>query len=130
MNELVGERYVSVLCRRAAPSGVHVSAQESHDFWSPVRGSDARTARVRPDVVVRSGASDGPVRLVIDTKWKLPGGRPGIDDLKQMFVYNELLGAPRSVLLYPTTATSTDTRGRYASMLAGDRSATSVTPPG
>jgi len=51
---------------------------------------------------------------VLDTKWKVPAsGIPSDDDLKQMFVYNELLGAPRSVLLYPRTSTSRDVTGTY-----------------
>lgn len=43
-----------------------------------------------------------------------PKGLPSDDDLKQMFVYNELLGGPRSMLLYPETATSRPAAGPYA----------------
>ncbi|HEX3473513.1 MAG TPA: hypothetical protein VHT91_00655 [Kofleriaceae bacterium] len=43
-----------------------------------------------------------------------PGGIPSDDDLKQMLVYSELLGAPRSVLLYPRTSASQDVTGTYA----------------
>jgi 5-methylcytosine-specific restriction endonuclease McrBC regulatory subunit McrC len=40
--------------------------------------------------------------LVADTKWKvLRESSPADDDLKQMFVYNELFGAERSLLVYP-----------------------------
>jgi 5-methylcytosine-specific restriction enzyme subunit McrC len=77
-----------------------VATQESRRFWR-ARPLPART--VRPDLVVRDRASGAPV-LVVDTKWKLLGGSAGVpadDDLKQMFVYNELFGAPRSVLVYP-----------------------------
>jgi 5-methylcytosine-specific restriction enzyme subunit McrC len=43
----------------------------------------------------------GPL-LVADTKWKvLRDAAPADDDLKQMFVYSELFGAARSVLVYP-----------------------------
>lgn len=53
--------------------------------------------------------------LVIDTKWKVPpNGLPSDDDLQQMFVYNELLDGPRSILLYPETATSRSVTGPYA----------------
>ena len=40
--------------------------------------------------------------VIIDTKWKIiDDNRPGDDDLKQMFVYNLLWDAEKSVLLYP-----------------------------
>ena len=108
------ERYVAVLLRRAAPPGLEVLSQEIHTFWT-ARHHEAR--RVRPDIVVRarSPTDRGRVVLVLDTKWKVPlAGSPSDDDLKQMFVYNELLGAPRSVLLYPRTSTSADVAGIYA----------------
>jgi 5-methylcytosine-specific restriction endonuclease McrBC regulatory subunit McrC len=69
---------------------------------------------VKPDVVVRTAATDA-VLLAIDTKWKVPSsGPPTDDDLKQMFVYNELLAAPHSVLLYPKTAESFTATGAHA----------------
>jgi 5-methylcytosine-specific restriction enzyme subunit McrC len=108
------ERYIVTLLRRAAPAGIHVHAQESHDFWTPL---DHDVRRVRPDIVVRAEGAGGTGRalLVIDTKWKLPPkGLPSDDDLKQMFVYNELLGGPRSMLLYPETSTSFAAAGIYA----------------
>jgi hypothetical protein len=43
-----------------------------------------------------------------------PKGLPSNDDLKQMFVYNELLGGSRSMLLYPETSTSFAAAGIYA----------------
>jgi 5-methylcytosine-specific restriction enzyme subunit McrC len=104
------ERYIAVLLRRAAPPGLRVSAQERHLFWTP-DGLGAR--RVRPDIVVRH--PDGTPLLVIDTKWKVPSsGLPSDDDLKQMFVYNELLIGARSVLLYPRTTKSFNARGAFA----------------
>jgi 5-methylcytosine-specific restriction endonuclease McrBC regulatory subunit McrC len=73
--------------------------------------------RVRPDIVVRSLGPHGAghTLLVIDTKWKVPlNGLPSDDDLKQMFVYNELLAGSRSMLLYPATSRSFPTRGAFA----------------
>lgn len=107
------ERYVAALLRRATPPGLEVHAQERHAFWTPRQHG---TRRVRPDIVVRarSPGDGGKAVLVIDTKWKVPqAGIPSDDDLEQMFVYNELLGAARSVLLYPRTSTSQDTTGIY-----------------
>lgn len=44
------------------------------------------------------------MRLIGDTKWKLPeGGDPSPDDLRQMFAYNIRFVSERSVLLYPGT---------------------------
>jgi 5-methylcytosine-specific restriction enzyme subunit McrC len=107
---ILWERYVASLFRRAAGRRFEVSTQESTSLWK-----EPGTARriVRPDIVVRS--ADGEVLLVADTKWKVvPDGAPSDDDLKQMFVYNELLGAPRAVLLYPGTGTVTGRAGSFA----------------
>jgi 5-methylcytosine-specific restriction enzyme subunit McrC len=104
------ERYIARMLQRAAPPALRIHAQERHVFWTPRQHA---VRRVRPDVVVRN--QDGSVLLVIDTKWKVPPkGLPSDDDLKQMFVYNELLGAPRSMLLYPATSSSFEAFGSYA----------------
>ncbi len=104
------ERYIAVLFRRAAPAGVLVQTQERHRFWLP-HGHAAR--RVRPDIVVRTTA--GGVILVIDTKWKVPStGLPSDSDLQQMFVYNELLEAGHSILLYPRASSLADSGGPFA----------------
>ena len=110
---LLWERYVAALFRRAARGALVVSSQEQRTFWRP---SGRAASKVRPDIVVRerAGGEPGRVLVVVDTKWKVPGsGRPSDDDLKQMFVYNELLGAPRSVLLYPATQESLSLRASY-----------------
>jgi 5-methylcytosine-specific restriction endonuclease McrBC regulatory subunit McrC len=66
--------------------------------------------KVKPDILVQDDAGD--TVLVIDTKWKVSAS-PHDDDLKQMFVYNELLEGPRSILLCPRTASSKDVRGTF-----------------
>jgi 5-methylcytosine-specific restriction enzyme subunit McrC len=73
--------------------------------------------RVRPDIVVRAEAKEGKGKtlLVVDTKWKVASnGMPSDDDLKQMFVYNEVLAGTRSMLLYPATQKSFPASGSYA----------------
>lgn len=108
---LLWERYIAAIFRRAANRDLLISTQESCGFWKP-QGQPGR--RVRPDVVVRSRSS-GEVLLVADTKWKVPpDGVPGDDDLKQMFVYNELFAAPRAVLVYPGVGSSAPCGGSYA----------------
>lgn len=100
------ERYVAALFCRAAVDR-SVSTQERRAFW---RGGEHRRG-VRPDIVVRAGGS---VVLIADTKWKAVGSGPPADsDLQQMFVYNELLGAARSVLVYPGVGSATGARGAY-----------------
>lgn len=108
------ERYVATLLRRGAPWNLQIHAQERHVFWTPQHHA---VRRVKPDIVVRAEAPDGPGRalLVIDTKWKVPSkGLPSDDDLKQMFVYNELLDSAHSMLLYPATTSSFPATGTYA----------------
>ncbi len=111
------ERYVVALFRRAARDGLEVSTQERHPFW---RGGVHRRG-VRPDIVVRARAGKE-VLLIADTKWKVIGdGPPGDDDLQQMFVYNELLGGGRAVLIYPGAggASGGSARGDYVGRTHG-----------
>jgi len=105
---LLWERYVAALFRRCRAPGLEVSTQESRAFWKPA-GASVRT--VRPDIVVRHGKQ---VQLIADTKWKLlDQAAPSDADLQQMFAYNELFGAPRAVLVYPTSG-GVARRGEYA----------------
>jgi 5-methylcytosine-specific restriction enzyme subunit McrC len=106
------ERYIAVLFRRACPAGLEVSTQESRRFW---KTPEVPAKTVRPDVVVRRPGRPGAV-LVADTKWKvLDGPTPADSDLQQMFVYNELFASPRAVLLYPRSPDGAVGRpGRYA----------------
>lgn len=113
------ERYIAVLVRRAVPETAIASTQERCLFWKP---ADHRARTIRPDIVIRERTDHGPGKtlLVIDTKWKVPPkGLPSDDDLKQMFVYNELLGASRSMLLYPATGKSFPVSGTYSTKQHG-----------
>jgi 5-methylcytosine-specific restriction enzyme subunit McrC len=108
------ERYIAALARRAAPAGMTVHTQERHDFW--IR-DDREVRRVRPDIVVRrsGGTRSGTTLLALDTKWKVATTRaPADEDLKQMFVYNEVLRGGRAVLLYPLTTSLSALRGRFS----------------
>lgn len=111
------ELYVGAMFRRAARTlPLEVRTQERLPFW---RGGGHHRG-VRPDIVVRS-TNDRAALLVADTKWKmLRGGAPADADLKQMFVYNELLGAPRAALLYPGGGRHADDgRGEYVGRAHG-----------
>ena len=86
MNQL-WERYVFATLRSSAGPEWHVSRQDRLTFWKP---TDCNARIVRPDIVIRE-AKTKKVRLIADTKWKVvTNGHPSDDDLKQMFVYNEL----------------------------------------
>lgn len=102
------ERYVTWLFRRACPAGSTVAPQGSTPFWRPL-GQAAR--QVRPDLLVRDRAGRGV--LVADAKWKVPSGGPSIDDLKQMFVYNELFKVDHAVLVYPSRTGASAQSGCY-----------------
>ena len=102
------ERYVAALFRKAAQGKLEVVTQGSAALW---REAGAGSRSVRPDLVVRSGKA---TLLIVDTKWKVaPDGVPGDADLHQMFVYNEIFRAPRAVLLYPSTGVATGRRGHF-----------------
>jgi 5-methylcytosine-specific restriction enzyme subunit McrC len=92
------ERYVGVLFQRACRANVRAVLQKAGTFLVQ---HDRRHRTIRPDIVLMD-ASRGTAIAVLDTKWKLaePGG-PDDDHLKQMFVYNEIFGAPRAILLHP-----------------------------
>ncbi|MCA9628850.1 MAG: hypothetical protein KC766_14325, partial [Myxococcales bacterium] len=94
MNQL-WEAYIATLLRRVAPPDVRVETQHVCKFW---RGHVTRT--VRPDLVIWRGDA---VQWIGDTKWRVPDHTgPKDNELKQMFVYNELLKAARSLLIYPS----------------------------
>ena len=104
------ERYVATLLRRVAPDGVRVVAQDARRFWKR-HGHRAKT--VKPDIVVVD-ERDGGARVVLDTKWKVPrNGQPSDNDLKQMFVYNELYDCDRSLLVYPAAPDRIDADGTF-----------------
>ncbi len=106
---LLWERYVAALFRRAAGASLEVSTQERHLLWT----GETHRRGIRPDIVVRSRATNK-VLLIADTKWKVLREGPPLDsDLQQMFVYNELLGGARSLLVYPSVSGSKQVRGRF-----------------
>jgi 5-methylcytosine-specific restriction enzyme subunit McrC len=109
--EVLWERYVAAAFRKLASARWRIRTQLSRSFWQ----SGPSRRRVKPDIVVEDAATNRIV-LIADTKWKvIEDCLPGNDDLKQMFVYNELFEAPRSVLLYPTVGDSRGGReGVYA----------------
>ncbi len=99
---ILWERYVVAVLRRAARgSSIEVDAQAASGFW---RGSGAGARTIRPDVILRDKTRPDEVALILDTKWKrLDPSGPKDSDLRQMFVYGELLRCEHTLLLYPGT---------------------------
>jgi 5-methylcytosine-specific restriction enzyme subunit McrC len=113
MNSLF-ERFVYVQLKRAEAKQVlrriSFKAQVSRRFWS----ADGMQKAIRPDIIAQIGTGPDHERVVMDTKWKIPGdGKPGDSDLQQMHAYNVQFGAHRSFLLYPRVGTKNDVRGRF-----------------
>lgn len=114
MNSLF-ERFIYVQLKRAeAKQALHrisFKAQVSRRFWS----ADGMQKSIRPDIIARVGTGPDHERVVMDTKWKIPGdGRPGDADLQQMHAYNVQFGARRSFLLYPRVGNQVDIQGRFS----------------
>jgi len=111
---LLFERFVYVQLKRAeakqALRRISFKAQVSRRFWS----ADGMQKSIRPDIIARIGTGPDHERVVMDTKWKIPGdGKPGDADLQQMHAYNVQFGARRSFLLYPRVGNQVDIQGRF-----------------
>ena len=90
------EEFVAALVQEEiAGDGLRVTAQPLLPL------DEAGDVPLRPDLVVWRR---GQPRLVLDTKYKLPGP-PQPDDLYQLLTYCHALGAPTGGLVLPTPAT-------------------------
>ncbi|WP_316807313.1 5-methylcytosine restriction system specificity protein McrC [Pedobacter agri] len=105
MNDL-WEKYVLAKLQQQANGEWLVKGQDSKRFW------EYKT--IRPDIVLQHIAS-GEI-VIIDTKWKnYAYDRIGMDDLRQIYVYNEFWEAKLGMLLYPSPQGSKiAVRGAYA----------------
>ena len=102
MNKLF-EKYIEVKLKDALGDEYNVTSQKNINFWKFDQQNSYRN--VKPDIVVCKG--DKPV-AVLDTKWKIPKDTqfPSIQDLRQMFVYNQYYfpeqgDKKQSALVYP-----------------------------
>ena len=90
MEQLFEEYVFRRLKKYARANDFSVLRQTSKKFW--------RSRTIRPDILLKK---DGHT-FVMDTKWKsLSKVHPSVDDLRQMFVYNQYFGSNLSVLIYP-----------------------------
>lgn len=105
MNDL-WEKYVLAKLQQQANHEWLVKGQESKRFW------EYKT--ISPDIVLQHIANGD--TYIIDTKWKnYAYDRIGMDDLRQIYVYNEFWEAKLGMLLYPSpTETKIAVKGTYA----------------
>lgn len=72
--------------------GIEIHRQVQRPFWL--------NRKIRPDIFIKTKTEN----LILDTKWKvLSDGKPSIEDLKQIFIYNQYFAAHQGILLYPGT---------------------------
>ncbi|WP_162796314.1 McrC family protein [Pedobacter namyangjuensis] len=105
MNDL-WEKYVLAKLQQQANQEWLVKGQDSKQFW------ERKT--MRPDIVLKHISSGE--TIIIDTKWKnYAYDRIGMDDLRQIYVYNEFWEAKVGMLLYPSPKESKIVvKGTYA----------------
>ncbi len=92
MNRL-WEKYVFSQLYPLTKIGIQVKEQMSKHFWG-----ENEKRNIIPDIVLIRKSDT----FIIDTKWKvIDDAKPSIDDVQQMFAYNMLFSAKKSILLYP-----------------------------
>jgi 5-methylcytosine-specific restriction enzyme subunit McrC len=114
MNTLF-ERFVYAQLKHAEardPSRmITFKAQMSRRFWM----ADRMRKSIRPDIIAQIGTGSKRERIVLDTKWKIPGdGKPADADLHQMHSYNVQFGSRHSLLLYPRVSAQADITGKFS----------------
>jgi len=110
--ETLFESYVAIALKSASRGTTFkVTTQKVQRFWRPESG---RAKTIRPDIVIDWTDETGKRRIVLDTKWKVPGDKnPADGDLKQMFVYNKYFNAEASNLVYPSAGAPRTLTGHF-----------------
>ncbi len=108
MNKL-WEEYIYRMLKKVKDDNISVNFRNRDIFWE--------TKVIKPDIVItrKFPESDkAPELFVIDTKWKIiDPGKPGDDDLKQMFAYNMYWKSSKSILLYPSSNPEKTNFGKF-----------------
>jgi len=87
---LLWEEYIYRQLKKQQNDHFQVRRQAQKPFW--------QRRYLRPDIVIHIKEKN----IVLDTKWKvLQRVSPTMEDLRQMYVYNQFFEAEKSVLLYP-----------------------------
>jgi 5-methylcytosine-specific restriction enzyme subunit McrC len=101
MNQL-WEDYIYRILYKHTDDSFEVLPQQREEFW------EAKI--IKPDIVLKKDKKT----YIIDTKWKVVNNNePSDADLKQMFAYNLLWKAEKSLLLYPKIDQTDSAFGKY-----------------
>ncbi len=96
MNQL-WENYIYRQLDKVNTPGIEVTRQSRRPFW------DRRY--LQADLVLNTPDA----RFILDTKWKiLQTPNPGMEDLRQMFVYAQFFEATQTVLIFPKAENEQD----------------------
>jgi 5-methylcytosine-specific restriction enzyme subunit McrC len=93
---MLWEKYIARQLKKVRELNFKVYEQSSKKFCS--------IYNVKPDIFLKSNnqSETNSPNIIIDTKWKILWNRlPSIDDIRQMYVYNQYFNAHKSILLYP-----------------------------
>ncbi len=91
MNQLF-EIFIYKQLVKARHPEMEIHQQMQRPFWL--------NRKIRPDIFIKTKSE----QLIVDSKWKiLSDGKPSMEDLKQIFIYNQYFGARKGILLYPST---------------------------
>ncbi len=90
---LLWEKYVFNQLYPLTKKGFKINEQVGKHFWG-IRNK----RNIIPDIVVKHDNET----FILDTKWKvIEDAKPSMDDIQQMFAYNMVFAATKSILLYP-----------------------------
>lgn len=115
-SDLVYERYVFLLCRRAATRRGQRVSKSAIKFGDVTAGVGSKL-ETTPDVVFRDAQSK-PV-AVLDSKYKQLGTRPKSADTYQVLTAGHVLGCNRVCLTYPVALQRDATVWQVGSALGG-----------
>lgn len=93
MNQL-WEQFVFQSLKKEMNGDVIVEKQQSRYFWKP-EGRKRRS--IQPDIYIIAGNNT----YVLDTKWKAIRNKPAIEDIRQMYAYNQYFRANKVALVFP-----------------------------
>lgn len=89
MNRLF-EQFIYEKLKQACPENITLKRHYAQTFW--------KNRLIRPDIILETEGQ----KAIIDTKWKvLKRGEPSMEDLRQLYVYNQYFGASSGILIYP-----------------------------
>ncbi len=87
-----------------------ITKQTTKNFWQSATQKTI-TVTIKPDIIVQYNNGE---KIVLDTKWKnLDLYKPAVEDLRQMYVYQDYFNANKVALLYPGKSANFRTGNYY-----------------